>query len=177
MATTWDTTDYGFGGSVSSALSKDKPDYSGWFDKSKDSAVDTAWKTGFDTKGGGKGISDLYENLFDKAKSSDKYRSQFESSSYDPFGRTKRGGVYGGDWGKTGSSQLAENLWAYESPKLSPLVLEGSQGSPGFFGSGGGKALAGIAGLALAPVTGGASLMFAPMVGQAAEAAGRTWNV
>jgi len=38
-------------------------------------------------------------------------------------------------------------------------------------------ALLPIAGAALAPVTGGASLAFAPMVGQAAESAGRAWNI
>lgn len=117
---------------------------------------------------------DLYRKLFDRTRQTDKWLSRAEEEG--AYGK-KKPFAWGGDWSKGYGGQVLENLGLYEPQKMSPVFLEGTQGSPGFLGSGGGKALAGIAGLALAPVTGGASLAFAPLVGQGVEAAGRTWNI
>lgn len=151
-----------------SPFGKDAPSVKGEYDwGSFSKGTDWNGKIGVDKE-------DLYGKLFDKSRQTDKYRSMAEeegsSSKKKPFG-------WGGDWSKGYGGQILENLGVYEPQKMSPVFLEGAQGSPGFLGSGGGKALAGIAGLALAPLTGGASLAFAPLVGQGLESAGRTWNV
>jgi len=119
--------------------------------------------------------SGLFESLFDKTKKTDKWRSRAEEDD-SPFGYKSKG-FYGGEWSRGGGGRILDNLSVVQPQQLSPMFIPGQEGKPGFLGGGGGKALAGIAGLALAPLTGGASLAFAPMVGQAAEAAGRTWSI
>lgn len=149
-------------------LGKDAPSVGGDYDWGSYSKG-TDWGGKFDIDKSG-----LYEKLFGKTRQTDKYRSQAED-----FGMQQKRQQYGfgGEWGRGFGGQLLENLSVYEPAKMSPVFLPGQQGSSGFLGSGGGKALAGIAGLALAPMTGGASLSFAPFVGQGLESAGQTWNI
>lgn len=116
----------------------------------------------------------LFESLFDKAKSRDKYLSEVKDRARE---EEKRANSWGGQWSPGGSQRVTENASVYTPPQMSPFTLQGVQGSPGFLGGGGGQALAAIGGLALAPVTGGASLAFAKPIGDALGAAGRTWNI
>lgn len=149
-------------------LGENAPSVGGNYDwGSYSKGTDWGGKFGIDKSG-------LYEQLFGKAKQTEKYRSQAED-----FGaqQKKQQFGWGGDMTRGFGGQLLENLSVYEPAKMSPIFLQGQQGSPGFLGSGGGKAIAGIAGVALAPFTGGASLAFAPFVGQGLESAGQTWNV
>lgn len=115
----------------------------------------------------------LFESLFDKARSKEKYRSQVEDSAKEEERRAGNG------WGfNSGNVQrVTENASVYNPPQMPIYTAQGIQGRPGFLGGGGGQALAAIGGLALAPVTGGASLAFAKPVGEALGAAGRTWNI
>ncbi|MFN9951828.1 MAG: hypothetical protein ACK55I_01920 [bacterium] len=166
------------GGKFDGGYGEIKPGYENPFGKNGPSL-----KENYDWSGASKGIDwggkfsidkdDLYGKLFDKSKQTDKYRTMAEEESSP----RRKSFAWGGDWSKGYGGQVLENLSVYEPQKMSPIFLEGAQGSPGFLGGGGGQALAGIAGLALAPMTGGASLAFAPMVGQGLSAAGRTWNI
>jgi hypothetical protein len=157
---------FNIGGQFEGGYGEIKPGYESPFGKNAPSI-----KGDYDWSGASKGVDwsgkfsvdkdDLYGKLFDKSRQTDKYRSMAEeeaSPKRKPFG-------WGGDWSKGYGGQVLENLSVYEPQKMSPMFLEG------------GQALAGIAGLALAPFTGGASLAFAPMVGQGLSAAGRTWNI
>jgi len=118
--------------------------------------------------------SGLFESLFDKAKSKDKYLSEAKDKAKE---EERRNNYWGSGFTPGGAQRVTEDASVYTPPQIAPFTVQGAQGSPGFLGGGGGSALASIAGLALAPVTGGASLAFAPLVGKAADAAGRTWNI
>ena len=121
---------------------------------------------GFDWGKAGSAGADFLKGWLDKDR--EKYRDEAKFGGDRP---------YFGEGFKGTGGQVLENLGVVYPQQSGPAYLPGQQGSPGFLGGGGGKALAGIAGLALAPMTGGASLAFSPMVGQAAESAGRTWNI
>lgn len=127
---TWDTKDYGFGGSAARAFSKSTKDYSGAFDSSKDGAFSRAWRTGFDADGGGSGISSVFESLFDKAKKRDKYRLQGEQEGGGRFGGDRG---FGGEWSRGGSGQILDNLGAIYPQQFSPMYLPGQEGEPGTF--------------------------------------------
>lgn len=116
----------------------------------------------------------LFESLFDKAKSRNKYRSEADERARED---ERRANSWGGQYSSGGAQRVTEDASVYTPPQMSPFTIQGVQGSPGFLGGGGGKALATIGGLALAPMTGGASLAFAGPVGDALGSAGRTWNI
>ena len=126
----WDTKDYGFGGGAARAFSKPTKDYSGAFSSSKDNSFSNAWRTGFDADGGGKGISSVFESLFDKAKTKDKYRSQ---AGRDDSGRFGGDRAFGGEWNQPRSGQILDNLGALYPQQHSPMYLPGQQGEPGLF--------------------------------------------
>lgn len=141
---TWSTKDYGFGSGSGS------PDYSGIFSSKKDGAFSNAWKTGFgvnETKPKND-WGEIFGGLFDKAKETNKYRSEAQRPS---FGESTRGN----------SGQLLENLSALYPQQHAPMFIPGetSQGIGGAIGSAigtiGGALIGGPAGASLGGRIGG----------------------
>jgi hypothetical protein len=128
---TWDTKDYGWGSSVKA------PSYFENFGSAKDSVFSNAWKTGFDAENAGENISNVFSNLFDKAKKTDKYRNWGERGYQ---GRSQTPGVSWGVGNSGGSFQAGQDLWGVYPQQHSPLVIEGTRGKGGLFGQAGGLA-------------------------------------
>jgi hypothetical protein len=85
--------------------------------------------------------SGLFESLFDKAKSKDKYRNQVEDRAREE----ERRNTYGGGFTPGGAQRVTEDASVYTPPQIAPFTVQGAQGSPGF--------LSQVAGIA-APVVG-----------------------
>lgn len=109
--------------------------------------------------GVGKNFLDSY--ISDKGE---KYRRQAEKDDERSSGRGPSGGqMLPGTGGNLG------NGLSYLMPQtFNPVVVPGTPGKPGFFGSGGGALIGGL----LAPFTGGASAF----IGQGLDIAGRVGN-
>ena len=85
----------------------------------------------------------LFESLFDKARSKEKYRSQVEDSAKE---EERRAATSGGTGFTSGSTQrVTENASVYTPPQMAPYTVQGVQGRPGV--------LSQVAGIA-APVVG-----------------------
>ncbi len=106
-----------------------------------------SWKQDYDWGGSSKGINwdsgfgidkeGLFEKLFDKSRSTDKYRSWGERGYRD---RNERPGVSWGVNNSGGSFQTGPDLWGVNPQQHSPLVIEGQRGRGGLFGQAGGLA-------------------------------------
>jgi len=86
--------------------------------------------------------SGLFESLFDKAKSRDKYRSQVEDRARED---ERRNTYWGSGFTPGGAQRVTEDASIYTPPQISPFTIQGVQGSPGI--------LSQVAGIA-APVVG-----------------------
>jgi hypothetical protein len=86
--------------------------------------------------------SGLFESLFDKAKSRDKYRSQVEQKARD---EERRGSSWEGGFTPGGAQRVTEDASIYTPSQIAPFTVQGAQGSPGI--------LSQVAGIA-APVVG-----------------------
>jgi hypothetical protein len=153
----FDTTDYGWfnkgsGGSSNPPGSGEFPDYSDIFKPNSPIQADT-WKTGFGVgENKGKSFLDKFaEGLQSTGK--DKYQQQATQSGFQTGGGDKSSGANVG--------QIGSDAFIYTPPTAySPFTVQGMQGKKGI-----GGAIANIAGAALAPFTGGASIPIAGAVG------------
>jgi hypothetical protein len=85
----------------------------------------------------------LFESLFDKARSKEKYRTQAEDSAKE---EERRAATFSGTGSTPGSTQrVTENASVYTPPQMAPYTVQGVQGRPGV--------LSQVAGIA-APVVG-----------------------
>ena len=140
----------GYKNPLGSGASSVKGDYD-WGSFSK--GTDWGQTPGIDRTG-------LFESLFDKAKTKDKYRSQAEREDGYRYGGDR---AYGGEWSRSGGGQILDNLGALYPQQHSPMFIPGQPGQEGK-GSAIGKAIGTAAGIVAAPFTGGASLGAIPFL-------------
>ncbi len=104
----------------------------------------------------------LFESLFDKAKSRDKYLSEVKDRARE---EEKRANSWGGQFSSGGSQRVTENASIYTPPQMSPFTVQGVQGQPGL--------LSQVAGIA-APVVGMMGGPTAPFISAGLSGISRT---
>lgn len=125
----WDSKDYGWGSSIKTS------DFSDVFKPKYDGAFSNAWKTGFDADNGGKNISTVFSNLFDKTRATDKWQNKYQNEE-DPYGPRRRSNVsFGPGFSGQAGEILPGLLGSYTPYSHSPIVLESPRERGGLGGA------------------------------------------